>query len=143
MNIIFKVSCLLATKKLALLVALVSFASFNVKAQTFSDTTPLHINYFFETKITAKSTDQELNEIQKNFSKDGLKLKISRVKRNAQNEIVRIRIRFVSSDRKQEKIWSSSKPIQPIRVYVQSDKEYCRTFGINVITVETAATKQR
>lgn len=140
MNMIFKVSYLLATKKLALLVALISFAPSNVKAQTSSDATPLHINYFFETRITAKSTDQELSEIQKNFSVDGLQLKISRVKRNAQKEIVRIRIRFVSSDRKQEKFWSSSKPIPPLRVYIQSDKDYCRTFGVNMITAETAPT---
>lgn len=84
----------------------------------------------FSSILTKNTTNQEIKELEKTFSGEKQKLKISNVKRNSNNEIIAIKLEFdygKTYNRVMER--KSEKPINNIKIYINSDKEDDLAYG--------------
>ena len=84
--------------------------------------------------LTKNSTDKELRELEKTFSDEKYKLKISKVKRNKKGEIIGIKLSFDSGKTYNQILErKSSDPIDDIRIFINSDKDDNETCGFEEI----------
>jgi hypothetical protein len=80
--------------------------------------------------VTKNTTDQEIKELEKAFSGEKQKLKISNVKRNSNSEIIAIKLEFdygKTYNRVMER--KSDKGINSIKIYINSDKNDDLAYG--------------
>lgn len=95
----------------------------------------------FSSILTKNTTDKELRELEKTFSDEKYKLKISKVKRNEKGEIIGIKLSF-DSGKTYNRILErkSNEPIDDIKIFINSDKngnndcgfeEIKNTVGVN------------
>ena len=90
----------------------------------------------FDNIITSKTTDGEIKEIEKSFNED-LTLKISNIKRNEEGEIIKIMLVFSSkknSKYKNIKIAKGDRPIKPIRIFINEDKNNEKSVGFEEVS---------
>ncbi len=89
----------------------------------------------FSSILTKNSTDKELRELEKTFSNEKYKLKISKVKRNKEGEIIGIKLSF-DSGKTYNRILErkSTEPIDNIRIFINSDKDDDTTCGFEEIS---------
>jgi beta-lactamase regulating signal transducer with metallopeptidase domain len=89
----------------------------------------------FSSILTKNSTDKELRELEKTFSDEKYKLKISKVKRNKEGEIIGIKLSF-DSGKTYNRILErkSTEPIDNIRIFINSDKDDDTTCGFEEIS---------
>lgn len=84
--------------------------------------------------VTRNTTNQELKEVEASFSDENQKLIISNVKRNKKGEIIEIKLLFDTGKtyyRVMERI--SKEPIDPIEIFVKTDKEGNKDCGFEEI----------
>jgi beta-lactamase regulating signal transducer with metallopeptidase domain len=88
----------------------------------------------FSSILTKNTTDKELRELEKTFSDEKYKLKISKVKRNKEGEIIGIKLSF-DSGKTYNRILErkSTEPIDNIRIFINSDKDDDTTCGFEEI----------
>lgn len=81
----------------------------------------LSYSYFLE----ASTTDKELKELEESFVNDNLKLKISDIRRNNQNQIVAIKL-TLKKGANSERVYSKklANPINTIEIYVGDGEDY-------------------
>lgn len=90
--------------------------------------------------LTKNTTDKELRELEKTFSNEKHKLKISNVKRNKKGEIIEIKLLFDSGKTYVQILERKSKePIQDIKIYINSDKNGNETCGFEEISNKVTA----
>jgi hypothetical protein len=89
----------------------------------------------FSVIIDAKTTDTNLNEIEKLFTDANLKLRFSNIKRNEAGKIVRIKIEFRSKqgEVKEYKV-DKSIPIETFELYKNEDQSSEDYFGFRKLT---------
>ena len=88
----------------------------------------------FSLILTKNTTDKELQELEKTFSDGKYKLKISKVKRNKEGEIIGIKLSFDSGKTYNQILErKSTEPIDDIRIYINSDKDDNQTCGFEEI----------
>jgi hypothetical protein len=84
--------------------------------------------------LTKNTTDKELRELEKTFSDEKHKLKISKVKRNKKGEIIEIKLLFDSGKTYVEILErKSTEPIDAIKIFINSDKDDDTTCGFEEI----------
>jgi hypothetical protein len=94
----------------------------------------------FSSILTKNTTDKELRELEKTFSDEKYKLKISKVKRNKEGEIIGIKLSF-DSGKTYNRILErkSTEPIDDIKIFINSDKDDDTACGFeevsNVVSV--------
>ena len=88
----------------------------------------------FSSILTKNSTDKELRELEKTFSDEKYKLKISKVKRNEKGEIIGIKLSF-DSGKTYNRILErkSTEPIDDIKIFINSDKDGDNVCGFEEI----------
>jgi hypothetical protein len=88
----------------------------------------------FSSILTKNTTDKELQELEKTFSDEKYKLKISKVKRNKEGEIIGIKLSF-DSGKTYNRILErkSTEPIDDIKIFINSDKDDDTTCGFEEI----------
>ena len=88
----------------------------------------------FSSILTKNTTDKELRELEKTFSDEKYKLKISKVKRNKEGEIIGIKLSF-DSGKTYNRILErkSTEPIDDIKIFINSDKDDDTTCGFEEI----------
>ncbi|NHM02549.1 M56 family metallopeptidase [Flavobacterium difficile] len=80
--------------------------------------------------VTKNTTDRELKELEKTFSIDSFKLRISNVERNRNNEIIALKLEFDSGKTYNEILErKSTSPIDDIKIFVNTDKNNVKTCG--------------
>lgn len=85
--------------------------------------------------LTKNSTDKELAELEKTFSNEKHKLKISNVKRNKKGEIIEIKLTFDTGKTYNQILErKSSEPIDAIKIFINSDKDDTITCGFEEIS---------
>jgi beta-lactamase regulating signal transducer with metallopeptidase domain len=95
----------------------------------------------FSSILTKNTTDKELRELEKTFSDEKYKLKISKVKRNKEGEIIGIKLSF-DSGKTYNRILErkSTEPIDDIKIFINSDKDDDNSCGFeevsNVVSVK-------
>ena len=90
--------------------------------------------------LTKNTTDKELRELEKTFSDEKHKLKISKVKRNKKGEIIEIKLLFDSGKTYVQILERKSKePIHDIKIYINSDKDDNETCGFEEISNKVTA----
>jgi beta-lactamase regulating signal transducer with metallopeptidase domain len=84
--------------------------------------------------LTKNTTDKELRELEKTFSDEKYKLKISKVKRNKEGEITGIKLSF-DSGKNYNRILErkSTEPIDAIKIFINSDKDDDNACGFEEI----------
>ncbi len=84
--------------------------------------------------LTKNTTDKELRELEKTFSDEKYKLKISKVKRNKEGEIIGIKLSF-DSGKTYNRILErkSTEPIDDIKIFINSDKDDDNACGFEEI----------
>ena len=84
----------------------------------------------FSSILTKNTSDKELRELEKTFSDEKYKLKISKVKRNEKGEIIGIKLSF-DSGKTYNRILErkSTEPIDDIKIFINSDKDDNETCG--------------
>ncbi len=88
----------------------------------------------FSSILTKNTTDKELRELEKTFSDEKYKLKISKVKRNKEGEIIGIKLSF-DSGKTYNRILErkSTEPIDDIKIFINSDKDDDNACGFEEI----------
>ncbi|WP_396196387.1 M56 family metallopeptidase [Flavobacterium sp.] len=88
----------------------------------------------FSSILTKNSTDKELQELEKTFSNEKYKLKISKIKRNKEGEIIGIKLSF-DSGKTYNRILErkSTEPIDDIKIFINSDKDDDTTCGFEEV----------
>lgn len=88
----------------------------------------------FSSILTKNTTDKELQELEKTFSNEKYKLKISKVKRNKEGEIIGIKLSF-DSGKTYNRILErkSTEPIDDIKIFINSDKDDDTTCGFEEV----------
>ena len=88
------------------------------------------VSSVFSSVLTKNTTDEEISELQKTFSTEKYKLKISKVKRNKKGEIIEIKLDF-DSGKTYNRILErkSTNPINNIKIFINSDKNDDTTCG--------------
>ena len=89
----------------------------------------------FSSILTKNTTDKELRELEKTFSDEKYKLKISKVKRNEKGEIIGIKLSF-DSGKTYNRILErkSTEPIDDIKIFINSDKDDNETCGFEEVS---------
>lgn len=94
--------------------------------------------------ITKNSTDAELKGLEKTFSGEHQKLKISDVQRNSNNEIIAIKLAFDSGKTYNQVYESiSDNPIKNINIYVKTDKNNVVNCGFSEVNSETIISEEK
>jgi beta-lactamase regulating signal transducer with metallopeptidase domain len=118
---------------LPFLIAFILLFQIETVAQTKENKVPkvtYSVSSSFSSILTKNTTNQEIKELEKTFSGEKQKLKISNVKRNSNNEIIAIKLEFdygKTYNRVMER--KSEKPINNIKIYINSDKEDDLAYG--------------
>ena len=88
----------------------------------------------FSSILTKNTTDKELQELEKTFTNEKYKLKISKVKRNKEGEIIGIKLSF-DSGKTYNRILErkSTEPIDDIKIFINSDKDDDTTCGFEEV----------
>lgn len=88
----------------------------------------------FSSILTKNTTEKELRELEKTFSDEKYKLKISKVKRNKEGEIIGIKLSF-DSGKTYNRILErkSTEPIDDIKIFINSDKDDDNACGFEEI----------
>jgi beta-lactamase regulating signal transducer with metallopeptidase domain len=88
----------------------------------------------FSSILTKNTSDKELRELEKTFSDEKFKLKISKVKRNEKGEIIGIKLSF-DSGKTYNRILErkSNEPIDDIKIFINSDKDGDNDCGFEEI----------
>jgi beta-lactamase regulating signal transducer with metallopeptidase domain len=88
----------------------------------------------FSEILTKNKTDIELRELEKTFTDEKYKLKISKVKRNKEGEIIGIKLSF-DSGKTYNRILErkSTEPIDDIKIFINSDKDDDNACGFEEI----------
>lgn len=88
----------------------------------------------FSSILTKNTTDKELRELEKTFTNEKYKLKISKVKRNKEGEIIGIKLSF-DSGKTYNRILErkSTEPIDDIKIFINSDKDDDTTCGFEEV----------
>ena len=90
--------------------------------------------------LTKNTTDKELRELEKTFSDEKHKLKISKVKRNKKGEIIEIKLLFDSGKTYVEILErKSTEPVDAIKIFINSDKNDNVTCGFEEISNKVTA----
>ncbi len=85
--------------------------------------------------LTKNTTDKELRELEKTFSNEKHKLKISNVKRNKKGEIIEIKLTFDTGKTYNQTLErKSTEPIDAIKIFINSDKDDTITCGFEEIS---------
>ena len=89
----------------------------------------------YSSTLTKNSTDKELRELEKTFSNEKHKLKISNVKRNKKGEIIEIKLTFDTGKTYNQILErKSTEPIDAIKIFINSDKDDTITCGFEEIS---------
>jgi hypothetical protein len=81
--------------------------------------------------LTKNSTDENLSTLQKIFSQNKYKLKISNVKRNKKGEITQIKLSFDSGKTYNQILErKSTEPIDNIKIFINTDRELIKKWKI-------------
>jgi hypothetical protein len=94
------------------------------------------VSSIFSSILTKNTTNQEIKELEKTFSDEKQKLKISNVKRNINNEIIAIKLEFdygKTYNRVLER--KSEKPINNIKIYINSDEKDDLAYGFEDVDI--------
>jgi len=84
--------------------------------------------------LTKNSTDEDLSTLQKIFSENKYKLKISNVKRNKKGEITEIKLSFDSGKTYNQILErKSTEPIDNIKIFINTDKNNNKTCGFEEV----------
>lgn len=88
----------------------------------------------FSSILTKNTTEKELRELEKTFTDEKYKLKISKVKRNKEGEIIGIKLSF-DSGKTYNRILErkSTEPIDDIKIFINSDKDDDNACGFEEI----------
>ncbi len=90
--------------------------------------------------LTKNTTDKELRELEKTFSNEKHKLKISNVKRNKKGEIIEIKLTFDTGKTYNQILErKSTEPIDAIKIFINSDKDDTITCGFEEISNNVTA----
>jgi hypothetical protein len=98
------------------------------------------VSSIYSSILTKNTTDREIKELEKSFSDEKQKLKISNVIRNNNDEIIAIKLEFdfgKSYNRVMER--KSDKGINSIKIYINSDKNDDLAYGfedVNITPIE-------
>jgi beta-lactamase regulating signal transducer with metallopeptidase domain len=93
----------------------------------------VYVNY--SSILTKNSTDKELRELEKTFSDEKFKLKISKVKRNKKGEIIEIKLSFDSGKTYNQILErKSTEPIDAIKIFINSDKDDKKSVGFEEVS---------
>jgi hypothetical protein len=98
--------------------------------------TTYSVSSIFSSILTKNTTNQEIKELEKTFSDEKQKLKISNVKRNINNEIIAIKLEFdygKTYNRVLER--KSEKPINNIKIYINSDEKDDLAYGFEDVDI--------
>ncbi len=98
--------------------------------ETKVEETTYAVSSSYSSILTKNTSDREIKELEKAFSDDKQKLKISNVKRNNNNEIIAIKLEFdygKTYNRVMER--KSDKGINSIKIYINSDKNDDLAYG--------------
>ena len=89
----------------------------------------------FSSILTKNTTDKELRELEKTFSDEKYKLKISKVKRNKEGKIIGIKLSF-DSGKTYNRILErkSTEPIDDIKIFINSDKDDDTACGFEEVS---------
>ena len=80
--------------------------------------------------LTSTSSDKEIRELEKAFTNENQKLQISKVKRNSNGEIIKIKLTFdTGKTYNQVKEVLGDTPITPIRIFIREDENGSREIG--------------
>ena len=94
------------------------------------EVTTYSVSSSYSSILTKNTTDREIKELEKSFSDEKQKLKISNVKRNNNDEIIAIKLEFdfgKSYNRVMER--KSDKGINSIKIYINSDENDDLAYG--------------
>jgi hypothetical protein len=93
------------------------------------------VSSVFSSVLTKNTTDEEIIELQKSFSTEKYKLKISKVKRNKKGEIIEIKLEF-DSGKTYNRILErkSTDPINNIKIFINTDTNDDTTCGFEEIS---------
>ncbi len=85
--------------------------------------------------LTKNTTDKELRELEKTFSDEKHKLKISKVKRNKKGEIIEIKL-LLDSGKTYVQILErkSTEPIDDIKIFINTDKDDKKSVGFEEVS---------
>lgn len=104
--------------------------------ETKVEETTYAVSSSYSSILTKNTTDQEIKELEKAFSDEKQKLKISNVKRNKNNEIIAIKLEFdfgKSYNRVMER--KSDKGINNIKIYINSDEDDDLAYGFEDVDI--------
>jgi beta-lactamase regulating signal transducer with metallopeptidase domain len=89
----------------------------------------------FSSILTKNTTDKELRELEKTFSDEKHKLKISKVKRNKKGEIIEIKL-LLDSGKTYVQILErkSTEPIDDIKIFINTDKDDKKSVGFEEVS---------
>lgn len=88
----------------------------------------------FSSILTKNTTDKELRELEKTFTDEKYKLKISKVKRNKEGEIIGIKLSFDFGKTYNRILETkSTEPIDDIKIFINSDKDDDNSCGFEEI----------
>ena len=89
----------------------------------------------FSSILTKNTTDKELRELEKTFSDEKHKLKISKVKRNKKGEIIEIKL-LLDSGKTYVQILErkSTEPIDAIKIFINTDKDDKKSVGFEEVS---------
>jgi len=89
--------------------------------------------------LTKNSEDDVISGLQKIFSKNKYKLKISNVRRNKKGEITEIKLSFDSGKTYNQVLErKSNKPINNIKIFINTDKDGNKTCGFEEVNNDVA-----
>jgi beta-lactamase regulating signal transducer with metallopeptidase domain len=93
------------------------------------------VSSIFSSILTKNSTDKELRELEKTFSDEKHKLKISKVKRNKKGEIIEIKL-LLDSGKTYVQILErkSIEPIDDIKIFINTDKDDKKSVGFEEVS---------
>lgn len=110
------------------------------KEKKTDEVTTYAVSSSYSSIVTKNTTDQEIKELEKSFSDEKQKLKISNIKRNSNGEIIAIKLEFdfgKSYNRVMER--KSDKGINNIKIYINSDEDDDLAYGfedVDDVTIE-------
>jgi len=110
------------------------------KVKKTDEVTTYAVSSSYSSIVTKNTTDQEIKELEKSFSDEKQKLKISNIKRNSNGEIIAIKLEFdfgKSYNRVMER--KSDKGINNIKIYINSDEDDDLAYGfedVDDVTIE-------
>jgi beta-lactamase regulating signal transducer with metallopeptidase domain len=111
----------------------------NMEISKIEEVTSLEGSSSISAIITKNSADDVLSGLQKIFSVNNYKLKISNVRRNKKGEITEIKLSFDSGKTYNQILErKSNKPIDNIKIFINTDKDGNKTCGFEEVNNDVA-----